>query len=188
MIGNLAGVGRLVGRLPRILPGQMDMISIRTVGFESGVFAVVRTLIAAVTFSMTLASSAVLAVDPILLTPELNAEIVTLLNSRDHPLPVVPVVVGKVDTRAQVEALIAPGQRPIIFQIANASGPYFSLAKVWMFSEIALEYPNIVAFAKVPAGSEAAKALYPHEVTKPVYMTVDPAKGPSQVPMFKFDG
>jgi hypothetical protein len=160
----------------------MDMISIRTVGFESGVFSVVRTLIAAV--AMTLASSAVLAADPILLTPELNAEVITLLNSGDHPLPVVPVVVGKVDTRAQVEALIAPGQRPIIFQISNASGPYFSLAKVWMFSELALEYPNTVAFVKVAAGSEAAKALYPHEVTKPVYMTVDPAKGQSQVPKF----
>jgi hypothetical protein len=107
-----------------------------------------------------------------------------LFNSKDHPLPILPVIVGQVDSRAQVEALIAPGQRPIIFQISNANGPDFNLAKAWMFSEMALEYPNAVNFVKAPAGSEAAKALYPHDVTKPVYFTVDPAKGPSQVPMF----
>ena len=118
------------------------------------------------------------------LTPGVNAELTRLFNSKDHPLPILPVIVGQVDTRAQVEALIAPGQCPIIFQISNASGPDFNLAKVWMFSEMALEYPNTVNFVKLPAGSEAAKVLYPHDVTKPVYFTVDPAKGPSQVPMF----
>ena len=46
------------------------------------------------------------------LTPDLNAELTQLFNSKDHPLPIIPVVVGQVNTRAQVAALIAPGQRP----------------------------------------------------------------------------
>jgi hypothetical protein len=121
-------------------------------------------------------------------TPALDAELTSLFNSRDHPLPIVPVVIGQADTRQQIEALIAAGQRPTIFQISNASGPDFSLAKVWMFSEIALEYPNVVNFVKVPAGSEAARALYPQDVTKPVYVTVDPAKGPMQIPKFIDEG
>jgi hypothetical protein len=117
------------------------------------------------------------------LTPDLNAELIRLFNSKDHPLPVLPVVVGQVDSRAQVEALIAPGQRPSIFQISHADGPYASLAKVWMFSEIALEYPNMVNFVKVAAGSEAANSLYGN-VTRPVYIICDPSKsGPDR---FKF--
>jgi hypothetical protein len=104
----------------------------------------------------------------------LNADLIQLFNSKDHPLPILPVVVGQVDSRAQVEALIAPGQRPTIFQISNVDGPYMAKAKVWMFSEIALEYPNTVNFVKVPAGSEAAAALYPNLVTKPVYVTSNP--------------
>jgi hypothetical protein len=120
---------------------------------------------------------------PNALTPDLNAELIRLFNSKDHPLPILPVVVGQVNTRAQVEALIAPGQRPSIFQISHADGPYASLAKVWMFSEIALEYPSVVNFVKVPAGSEAANSLYGN-VTKPVYIVCDPSKsGPDR---FKF--
>jgi len=112
---------------------------------------------------------------PNALTPDLNAELIRLFNSKDHPLPILPVVVGQVDTRAQVEALIAPGQRPTIFQISHVDGPYMAKAKVWMFSEIALEYPNTVNFVKVPAGSEAARAIYgANEVTKPVYVTSNP--------------
>jgi hypothetical protein len=124
----------------------------------------------------------------VVLTADVYAELVRLFNSNDHPLPVLPVVVGQIDTRAQAQALVAPGQRPVVFQISNASGPDFSLAKVWMFSEIALEYPNVVNFVKVPSGSEAARALYPHDVTKPVYVTVDPARGPMQTPMFIDEG
>jgi hypothetical protein len=122
------------------------------------------------------------------LTPVFYAEVTSLLNSKDHPLPLMPIVVGQVDTREQVQALIAPGQRPTIFQISHEDGPYVAFAKVWMFSELALEYPNVVNFVKVPAGSEAARALYPQDVTKPVYVTVDPAKGPMQIPKFIDEG
>jgi hypothetical protein len=162
----------------------MGMASIRAIGFDNGVSSVAHTLIAALTFVATLVSSSVLAADQILLTPELNAEIVALLNSEDHPLPVVPVVVGQVNTRAQVEALIEPGQRPAIFQISQPAGPFFNLAKVWMFSEIALEYPNVVVFGKVPAGSDAAHSLYSGDVSRPVYITFDPTKSGSD--RFKF--
>lgn len=94
------------------------------------------------------------------------------------------VVVGQVNTREQVAALIAPGQRLAIFQISNASGPDFSLAKIWMFSEIALEYPSVVNFVKVPAGSDAARALYGPDITRPVYITSNPNKSGSD--RFKF--
>jgi hypothetical protein len=132
-----------------------------------------------------LAYSVVRAADKVVLTPAVEAELKqTYLNSADHPLPVLLVVVGQIDTRAQAEALIAPGQRPTIFQISHPDGPYFSLARVWMFSEIALEYPNAVNFVKVAVGSEAARALYDHDVTWPIYITSDPTKSSSD--RFKF--
>jgi hypothetical protein len=50
-----------------------------------------------------------------------------------------------------------------------------------MFSEIALEYPDVVNFVKVPAGSEAARSLYSDAITRPVYITSDPSKsGPDR--------
>jgi hypothetical protein len=111
--------------------------------------------------------------------PAVYADVAKLMTSKDHPLPVIPVVVGQADSREQIAGLIAPGQHPTIFQISNADGPYATLAKVWMFSEVALEYPNIINFVKVPAGSAAAKALYDKEVTRPVYISSDPSKSGS---------
>jgi hypothetical protein len=158
------------------------MTHVKTNARQSRGFAwltLVTTLLLATPFAAQPATAGDSTVNPVGLTANLNADLVRLFNSKDHPLPIIPVVVGQVDSREQVEGFIAPGQHPTIFQISNADGPNATLAEVWMFSEIALEYPNVINFIKVPAGSAAAKSLYDKEVTRPVYISSDPSKSGS---------
>jgi hypothetical protein len=144
------------------------MTHVKTNARQSSGFAwlaLVTTLLFVTPFAAQPASAGDSTINPVGLTANLNADLVRLFNSKDHPLPIIPVVVGQVDSREQVEGFIATGQHPTIFQISNADGPYATLAEVWMFSEIALEYPNVINFIKVPAGSPAAKSLYDKDVT-----------------------
>ena len=80
-------------------------------------------LIKAVLLFVALASSVAWADDEVVMTPERIAELTRLLNSKNHPLPVIPVVVGQADSREQVVGLVAPSQRPTIFQISQPTGP-----------------------------------------------------------------
>jgi hypothetical protein len=47
------------------------------------------------------------------------------------------VIVGQVDRREQVEALIAPGQLPAIFQVSHETGPYTSCESLDVFRDCA---------------------------------------------------
>jgi len=84
-------------------------------------------------------------------------------------------VVPQLQTRKEVDDILAPGNLPTLFQISQPGGPYADPAKVRLFQMLAVEYALKVSFRKVAAGSEAAWHIY-HAVRKPVYLLCDPAK------------
>jgi hypothetical protein len=104
-----------------------------------------------------------------------DAELAQLINSPESPLPIVPIVLPQLQSSKDVDDLLAPGKRPILFQISQPAGPYADPAKIRFFEMLAVEYALKVTFRKVAAGSPAAGHLY-HDVTKPVYLLCDPAK------------
>jgi hypothetical protein len=108
-------------------------------------------------------------------SPSDTAALARLFNSPDHPLPIMPVAVPLAVSDQDVDKLLAPGNRPSVFQISRADGPDADPVKVLFFQEMAIEYLNAVNFRKVAFGSPAATHLY-HDLTKPVYIIVDPAK------------
>jgi hypothetical protein len=104
-----------------------------------------------------------------------DAELAQLINATSNPLPIVPIVVPQLQSRIEVDDILAPGNLPTLFQISQPGGPYADPVKVRFFQMLAVEYALKVTFRKVAAGSVAASHLY-HAVTKPVYILCDPAK------------
>jgi hypothetical protein len=104
-----------------------------------------------------------------------DAELAQLINATSNPLPIVPVVVPQLNTRKEVDDILASGNLPTLFQISQPGGQYADPAKIRFFQMLAVEYALKVSFRKVAAGSEAAWHLY-HAVRKPVYVLCDPAK------------
>jgi|HubBroStandDraft_1064217.scaffolds.fasta_scaffold26699_2 hypothetical protein len=103
-----------------------------------------------------------------------DAELAQLINATDNPLPIVPIMVPQLQSTQEVDELLAPGKRPILFQISQPGGPYADPDKIRFFEMLSVEYALRVTFRKVAAGSPAAGHLY-HDVTKPVYLLCDPS-------------
>jgi hypothetical protein len=104
-----------------------------------------------------------------------DAELAQPINATDNPLPIVPIVVPQLQSNKEVDDLLAPGKRPVLFQISQPGGPYADPTKVRFFEMLAVEYTLKVTFRKVAAGSPAAGHLY-RAVTNPVYILCDPSK------------
>jgi hypothetical protein len=105
--------------------------------------------------------------------------VMRLLNSPNHPVPAMPIIVPQLVTAEQVDGLLAPGNLPAVFQITQATGPNADLAKVIFFQDMAVEYANTVNFRKIAAGSPAALHLYRpknRDIAKPVYIFGNPGK------------
>jgi hypothetical protein len=102
-----------------------------------------------------------------------------LLNSPNHPVPAMPIIVPQLATAEQVDDLVASGNLPSVIQISQPTGANADLTKVMFFQDVAVEYANLVNFRKVAAGSPAALHLYrsqDRDITKPVYVFVNPNK------------
>ena len=104
-----------------------------------------------------------------------DAEVARLLDAASNPLPIVPIGVPQLQSRQQVDNVLAAGNLPTLFQISQASGQYADPAKVHFFQILAVEYALKVNFRKVAADSAAAARLH-NAVTKPVYVLCDPTK------------
>ena len=111
----------------------------------------------------------------VVMEPINAADIAAFFDSPDHPLPIVSVLVPQAVDAQDVDKLLA-GDRPTVFQIANATGPDADRIKELFFQEMAVEYLNQVNFRRVPAGSAAARRLTDANVTKPLYVIADPGK------------
>src|SRR5271154_4971122 len=54
---------------------------------------------------------------------EMNERLKVLMDSPDHPLPFLPVVVPELTTRAQIDEIANQSREPFIFMLYSAGGP-----------------------------------------------------------------
>jgi len=121
--------------------------------------------------------------------PRLNV----LMDSPDHPLPYLPVVVPEITTLAQVDEIVGETREPYIFMLYQAKGPQASsqATELFFFQLMAIEYmgnsstkpapilPVHFRTIAVDQTPEASNELRPTEATKPVYILFDPTKSRS---------
>jgi hypothetical protein len=107
--------------------------------------------------------------------PAEDPELKGLINSSSNPLPIVPIVVPQLRSRAEMDDILARGKRPTLFQISQPGGQYADPAKVRFFQMLAVEYALKINFRKIAAGSPAALRLF-RPVSKPVYILCDDVK------------
>lgn len=108
-----------------------------------------------------------------------------LMDSPDHPLPFLPVVVPELTTRAQIDEIVNLSREPFIFMLYRAGGPLGAaqVPELYFFQLMAIEYlgdpqnPAVhfrtIAVDKTP---EAASELFATDATQPVYVLFDPRK------------
>jgi hypothetical protein len=121
------------------------------------------------------------------------ARINALMDSPDHPLPLLPVVVPEITTRAQVDEIVGQTREPYIFMLYQVKGPQSAnqVPELFFFQLLAIEYMGNsgvvprpippVHFRTIAADvtPEASNELYPTDAVKPVYILFDPSKSGS---------
>jgi hypothetical protein len=94
----------------------------------------------------------------------------------ERPMPAMPIRLPLATTSQDIEIVVRPGNNPAVFFI-SPTGTNVQAAKIVFVESMAPAFLNKLTFVLVAAGSDAARILYPGNVTKPVYVFVDPKTG-----------
>jgi hypothetical protein len=122
-----------------------------------------------------------------------SARLSLLMDSPDHPLPMLSVVVPEVSTPEQVDQIVNQSKEPFLFMLYQAKGPQAApqVPELFFFQLMALEYlgnagarPDpirpvhfrTIAVDNTPA---AASELFATAAVQPVYILFDPRESGS---------
>jgi hypothetical protein len=147
------------------------------------------TLAAIVLFTITFATgqSAIAAGT----APPPDAKRLTvLMDSPDHPLPILPVVIPEVSTAVQVDEIVNQSREPFLFMLYQTKGPQSADQKteLYFFQLLALEYMGNASAKPAPVQPvhfrtiavdntpEASNELFATDAVQPVYVLFDPTK------------
>jgi hypothetical protein len=117
-----------------------------------------------------------------------------LMDSPDHPLPSLPVVVPELSTAGQVDDIVNQSKEPFIFMLYQAKGPQATTqtTELFFFQLLALEYMGNASAKPAPVQPvhfrtiaidntpEASNVLFATDAVQPVYILFDPTKSGSE--------